>query len=152
MDYTKLKEQWLIEENEAFQGWGFSHINGRWSHEKPKWDYKEIVCSYLKDNHKLLDMGTGGGEFLLTLNHPYNLTHVTEAYPPNAELCFKKLSSLGISVSQVFEDNYLPFKDESFDISEVNRILKPGGFFITQQVDGNSNIELSLALMPNHKN
>ena len=28
-------------------------------------------------------MGTGGGEFLLTLDHPFYNTVVTESYPPN---------------------------------------------------------------------
>lgn len=50
-------------------------------------------------------MGTGGGKFLLTLDHPYNLTSVTEAYPPNVELCKNKLSPFGIEVKQVFDDN-----------------------------------------------
>lgn len=27
------------------------------------WDYKEFISKYLKPNYKLLDMGTGGGEF-----------------------------------------------------------------------------------------
>ncbi|WP_346916771.1 hypothetical protein [Clostridium sp.] len=39
--------------------------------------------SYLKTEHRLLDMGTGGGEFLLTLDHPFYNTVVTESYPSN---------------------------------------------------------------------
>ncbi|RAK11239.1 hypothetical protein C8C77_103227 [Halanaerobium saccharolyticum] len=41
----------------------------------------------------------------MTLDHPYNLTSVTEAYPPNVELCKNKLSPFGIEVKQVFDDN-----------------------------------------------
>lgn len=89
-------------------------------------------------------MGTGSGEFLLTMNHPYNLTSVTEAYTPNIKLCRETLLPLGITVAQTFNDNKLPFDNDvfdiiinrhsSFDLYEVNRVLKSGGYFITQQV------------------
>jgi SAM-dependent methyltransferase len=137
-------------ENHAFQGWGFSHIDGRWDEPNPPWDYKAVIKSYLKDTDILLDMGNGGGEVLLTLNHPYKNTYATEAYAPNFELCKKVLSPLGITVVQTYTDenlntdDKLPFEDnyfnviinrhESFDLKEVNRSLKRGGYFITQQV------------------
>ena len=47
---------------------------------------------------ELLDMGTGGGEFLLTLGHPGEHTTVTEGYPPNVQLCRQRLEPLGIQV------------------------------------------------------
>jgi len=151
---TELIKQWELEEKHAFQGWDFSHIDDRWDEPNPPWDYKEVVKSYLKDTDILLDMGTGGGEVLLTLDHPYKNTYATEAYPPNFELCKKTLSPLGITVVQTYTDenlntdDKLPFEDgifdviinrhESFDLTEVNRTLKRGGYFITQQV-GNKN-------------
>ena len=42
------------------------------------WNYEEIIRSYLNDKARLLDYDTGGGEFLLSLNHPFNLTYATE--------------------------------------------------------------------------
>ena len=39
-----------------------------------------LVKHYLKPDHELLDMDTGGGEFLLSLKHPYEKTSATEAY------------------------------------------------------------------------
>ena len=160
MDYIKLKEEWIAEENAAFQGWDFSRLNGRWEEEALKWDYIEIVQEYLKSDDVLLDMGTGGGEILLTIKHPYHLTYVTEAYAPNAELCQKTLAPLGIHVYQVYGDynENLPFENEmfdvvinrheSFDMKEVNRILKPDGFFITQQVGSENNLNMRKALLP----
>jgi len=158
MDKNKLKALWLAEENAAFEGWDFSRLEGRRQQNQTSWDYKEIILSYLKNDSKLLDMGTGGGEFLLTLNHPPNLTYVSEQYPPNVELCNKVLSPLGITVKQPISDHELPFDDEmfdiiinrheSFDMAEVSRILKPKGIFVTQQVGGKDDEGLFQALFP----
>ena len=157
MDLIKVKEYWLSEERKSFQGWDFSYIDKRKSEEPLPWSYDKLVLQYLKHDSSLLDMGTGGGEHLLTLNHPNCNTFATEAYPPNFELCKKTLTPLGIDVRQVFNDNYLPFENESFDIiinrheafdiNEVYRLLKPKGLFITQQVGGLNNKELSKFLI-----
>lgn len=159
MNDNDLKTQWKYEENFAFQGWDFSHIDGRWESETLPWDYREIVLSFLKSTDKLLDMGTGGGECLLSFKHPYALTSVTEAYPPNVELCNKKLAPLGITVVQTYEDDKLSFENnsfaivinrhESFDSAEVARILKKGGYFITQQVGVKNDFDLSQRLIKN---
>ena len=158
MTNTELIKLWETEENYAFQGWDFSHLDGRWDSPEPPWDYKNIIKSYLKDTDILLDMGTGGGEFLLTLGHPYKNTYATEAYAPNFELCKQTLSPLGITVAKTYTDenlnadDKLPFdndffdiiinRHESFDLTEVNRTLKHGGYFITQQVGNKNSNEL----------
>jgi len=152
MDYTKLKQQWMIDEKAAFYGWDFQYLDNRWEHDPLHWDYKQIIQQYLQDSSLLLDMGTGGGEFLLTLNHPYLLTSVTEGYKPNFDQCQKTLSPLGIDVRMIMDDDHIPFEDSSFDIvinrhesfniQEVKRILKPEGIFITQQVGGDNDQEL----------
>lgn len=157
MEYMRLKEYWLSEEQQGFKGWDFSYLDNRVIEEPLPWNYDEIVRQYLNPDSILLDMGTGGGEYLLTLNHPYCNTYATEGYPPNFELCQNTLKPLGIDVRQVFGDSQLPFEDEifdiiinrheSFDINEVYRLLKPNGVFITQQVGGLNNKELSKFLI-----
>ncbi|MNI47880.1 hypothetical protein D3C73_1024200 [compost metagenome] len=102
-------------------------------------------------------MGTGGGEFLLSLSPPAGRTHTTEAHLPNYELCQSTLPAHGIDVSFVQDDYTLPYESrffdlvinrhESFSAEEVYRILKPGGVFITQQVGGMNNRELSRFLL-----
>lgn len=159
MNLEYLRNNWESEEAHAFKGWDFSYINGRWANEDLPWDYHSIVLSFLKNSDKILDMGTGGGEFVLTLNHPYTLTSVTEAYPPNVKVCKEILEPLGITVKQVYKDDDLPFENSSFDVIinrhesfntyEVNRILKKDGFFITQQVGGKNNNDLSRQLIDN---
>lgn len=159
MNLVDLKNKWLLEEIESFKGWDFSHLDGRWEEEKIPWDYKQWVMNNIKSEAKLLDMGTGAGEFLLTLGHPYENTSVTEAWAPNVKLCKDTLEPLGIRVKQVFKDDQLPFAEDSFDViinrhesydvREVKRILKRNGLFITQQVGGKNNELLSKALIPN---
>lgn len=153
MNYSFLISQWKKEETFAFHGWDFSHIENRHKCFNLPWNYKDIINSFLKDSHKLLDMGTGGGEFLLTLNHPFKSTSVTESFPPNIELCKTKLSPLGINIIQTYDDNHIKIDNNTFDIiinrhesfnpTEVLRILKTKGYFITQQVGGLNNNDLS---------
>lgn len=152
-DYNALREKWEELENFDFESWDFSQISGKIKEEPLPWDYKEIIQEHLTKDMKLLDMGTGGGEFLLTLNHPYENIYATEGYEPNYELCMEKLAPLGINVTRIIGDESLPFEDsffdiiinrqESFDSREVWRALKPGGLFITQQVGGLNNKALS---------
>ncbi len=156
-------EQWYQVEEKSFIGWDFSYLKGRWKEGKLPWEYDEIVRRYLKPDHQLLDMGTGGGEYLLSLNHPYDHTYVTESWEPNVKLCKKRLEPLGIRVKETEDsDHYpvttrLPFKDnffdiiinrhESYNLSEVDRVLKPNGLFLTQQVGGMNNNVLSKYLI-----
>lgn len=157
MNLEDLKNYWKHEENHTFKGWDFSYINNRISEDTLPWNYKEIVENNIKNYIIVLDMGTGGGEFLLSLNRKKARFYATESYKPNLILCTNILKPYDIEVREVTDDNNLPFEDnyfdliinkhESFSLSEVTRILKPGGKFITQQVGGKNNIEMSKFLL-----
>ncbi|WP_232729813.1 class I SAM-dependent methyltransferase [Paenibacillus phocaensis] len=157
LERSELKKLWEAEEAKGFQGWDFSALNGRLEEEELPWDYRAMVQQHLHQETVMLDMGTGGGEFLLSLSPPPGRTYATEAYQPNYELCQAKLPAYGIEVAKVEEDDRLPYQDEFFDLvinrhesfsaREVYRILKPGGVFITQQVGGQNNRELSRYLL-----
>lgn len=160
MNCNELRAYWKLEEEKGFQGWDFSYLSGRFVEQSLPWDYKKIVqtaMSNLGGDGVILDMGTGGGEFLLSLSPLAGRTHATEAYLPNYELCKSTLPAHGIEVSLVQDDCRLPYKSqffdlvinrhESFSVEEVYRILKPGGVFITQQVGGMNNRELSQFLL-----
>ena len=163
MDKNKLKEEWLKEEKMAhIHGWDFSHIYGRYSEEENlPWDFRTVINKYLKNNMKLLDMETGGGEFLLSLNHPKHNTSAIEGYQPNVELCKKVLLPLGIDFKEADGDEKLPFENEYFDIitnrhgaynvTELKRVLKKDGIFVTQQVGAENDRELVEMLLPKYK-
>lgn len=160
MDFARLKEQWLEEERIAhIHGWDFSHIGGRYEEGQDiPWNYEAIVRRYLSRDAKLLDIDTGGGEFLLSLNHPYNNTSATEGYPPNVILCRSVLLPFGIDFREAKDVGDLPFGDNSFDIvinrhgdfnvNELFRVLKPGGVFVTQQVGAENDRKLVDLLLP----
>ncbi|MBS6196587.1 MAG: class I SAM-dependent methyltransferase [Clostridiales bacterium] len=160
MNRTLLKELWKSEELEAhIHGWDFSHIHDRYTEETDlPWDYKKIVQTYLKTENTLLDIDTGGGEFLRSLNHPPKLTSATEGYPPNVILCRKELLPLGIDFREASDYTRLPFADNSFDLiinrhgnfdpAELYRLLKKGGIFVTQQVGEDNDRELVELLLP----
>ena len=160
MNTQELKQIWLKEQEAAhIHGWDFSHINGRFEEENDlPWDYKQIVLSYLKEDMELLDIDTGGGEFLLSLHHPYHNMSATEGYPPNVLLCERTLLPLGIDFKEMSQYDSMPFDDNSFDIiinrhgnynvEELYRVIKPNGLFITQQVGSDNDKELIRLLCP----
>ncbi|MBQ8510037.1 MAG: class I SAM-dependent methyltransferase [Clostridia bacterium] len=153
MRQDELLARWRAEERAAhIHGWDFSYIEGRYSEEALPWDYRAVILRQLRPEMKLLDIDTGGGEFLLSLNHPHRNISATEAYPPNAALCRETLLPLGIDFREADGGERLPFDDGTFDMvinrhgnfnaREIHRVLKDGGMFITQQVGAENDREL----------
>ena len=156
----KLIAAWKKEEEIAhIHGWDFSHIDGRCEEAPLPWEYRQIIGEYLTPDKKLLDIDTGGGEFLLSLHHPHAHTAATENYPPNVQLCRQTLLPLGIDFRQADGNGKLPFPDGSFHMvidrhgdfnpGEIYRVLKPGGIFIMQQVGAENERELVQLLCGN---
>lgn len=183
-DDQALVAGWLREEStwqQQFRGWDFSQLvsSGRisfnMSEEQLGWDYTKIICQTLakltdSDNEKkndeiyLLDLGTGGGEYLeeilpkLPIKEKKLTVFATESYKPNYLLAKQRLTPYGVTVIQTDSDSLyslLPFADDGpkFDLiisrhtcynsREVDRLLRfRSGIFITQQVDGTSGGDL----------
>ena len=154
MDRNELVRIWKEEEKIAhIHGWDFSHIAGKYTEQDDlPWDLREVIGQYLRPEMKILDIDTGGGEFLLSLHHPFENTAATENYPPNVTLCEEVLAPLGIDFRPGDGKGPLPFEDGCFDLvmdrhgdfnaEEIYRVLKPGGLFITQQVGAENDREL----------
>ena len=160
MTDEELKSIWKKEEEIAhIVGWDFSHINGRYEEEEDlPWDYDRIIRDYLKPQYRILDYDTGGGEYLLSLNHPYENTCATEGYPPNVELCKQRLIPLGIDLRECNDAANIPFADASFDMiinrhggfvpEEIHRLLKDGGIFVSEQVGSKNDRDLVKMVLP----
>lgn len=143
---------------QPFQGWDFSYLEGRWQSSSVPWDYRGLVMDRAAQAHTMLDVGTGGGEFLSALLPLPPRTLATEAYGPNVRVAHRRLSPLGVPVVQLDdkEGNLLPFANTVFDLvidrhegyraSEIFRILRPGGRFLTQQVGGENCMDINRAL------
>lgn len=157
----KLLESWKKEETIAhIHGWDFSHLEGRYTEEEDlPWDYRQEILSRLCPDMHLLDIDTGGGEFLLSLKHPPERCAATEGYGPNVALCKEVLLPLGVDFREADGKEQLPFPDESFHMvidrhgdfnpEEIHRVLKPGGLFITQQVGADNDRALVELLLGN---
>jgi len=139
-----------------FSGWDWDYLSDRWLENPPSWDYRQIVLERLRDSASMLDMGTGGGEFLSSLQPFPAEIYATECYPPNIPIAQARLEPLGVRVLGLPNEHQLPFPDNSLELvinrhegyvaKEVKRILKPGRNFITQQVGGRNMIELNQQL------
>ncbi|MBS5111321.1 MAG: methyltransferase domain-containing protein [Coprobacillus cateniformis] len=154
MNKEQLLNEWLKEEKVAhIKGWDFSHLQDRYVEEDQlPWDFYTVIKKYLTNDMQLLDMETGGGEFLLSLNHPKNMTSAIEGYKPNVDYCRKVLLPLGVDFKEADGEEVLPFPNQKFDIitnrhgnynvSELRRLLKNNGLFMTQQVGAENDREL----------
>ncbi|MGH9197027.1 MAG: class I SAM-dependent methyltransferase, partial [Acidimicrobiia bacterium] len=145
-----------VAESHPIVGWDFSWLDDRLTTTSLNWSYEEFVVDLVKGSPNMLDMDTGGGEWLSGLPKRSPMTVATESWPPNTPVAAKRLKPFGISVVQVepAPDNSeqtpsesrgrLPFADEFFHLitnrhasflaSEVSRVLARGGTFITQQL------------------
>jgi SAM-dependent methyltransferase len=152
-------EAMLAHAGGPMQGWDFSYLSRteRMASEPLPWSYGSLVIAAMADAGSMLDMGTGGGEFLSALRPLPLDTHATEGWAPNIPIARKRLEPLGIAVyGFASEDDPLPFPDQTFDLvinrheaydpAEVLRVLRPGGRFITQQVGGESERDLNRLL------
>ncbi|WP_273130912.1 class I SAM-dependent methyltransferase [Metabacillus sp. HB246100] len=153
----KTFEDFLNETNQ-FLGWDFSFITetDRMTSEPLSWSYGSMAYSLLPCVKVMLDMGTGGGEFLSKLRPLPIQTYATEGYEPNVSLAINRLEPLGVKVLPIESDEELPFENQFFDLilnkhesyspKGIRRVMKRDGIFLTQQVGGQDCIEINNAL------
>lgn len=149
-------------ERRPLTGWSLDY-GGRIASENP-WDFSEQAARAAGHSPDLLDIGTGGGEWLAGLPHRPARTVAVEGWPPNVEVARRRLEPLGVQVfavepaapnveqAQGGAGGALPFDEASFHLitarheaylpREVRRVLAPGGRFLTQQVASGASDDL----------
>ena len=126
------------------KGWDFSCV--RAGRSPVPWKYTDIVRQYLKPTDRVLDIGTGGGEIFFSLAPCFGQAVGIDHNPTMIETAQQNLAMLStdnITLMRMEGDD-LQFKAEEFDIvllrhlrvhvDQIMRVLRPGGYFITQMV------------------
>ncbi|WP_430786463.1 class I SAM-dependent methyltransferase [Virgibacillus flavescens] len=155
MKKDNLFDYYLSEKDKPFKGWDFSYVSetGRMQSGLISWSYGSFVRPFVQKSNAMLDMGTGGGEFLSRMQPFPKETYATEAYLPNVSVAKERLGPIGVKVVQIEEDSDLPFEDNQFDLimnkheayspAEIRRIISENGIFVTQQVGGLNDAEIN---------
>jgi SAM-dependent methyltransferase len=134
-------------------GWDFGWLDGRAVTAEPSWHYPELARELLRDADTVLDIDTGGGELLASLDPPAGRTWAAESWPPNVPVAAERLAPSGV---EVVGTEGLPFDDGKFslvlnrhgrfDAAGIARVLAGGGTVLTQQVGSEDGVELNHAL------
>ena len=149
----------LLEEAQTHPvgGWDFSWLGDRMETKPLPWDFADLVNGLARAVDTMLDLGTGGGEWLASLPRRPQVTVATESWHPNVVVARDRLAPLGIEVVEVESclDNddqgpegadgpKLPFDDHVFELviarheafvaREVARLATDRGHFATEQV------------------
>lgn len=152
--FTQLVEDAI---NQSFTVWDFTYVDGRITESDTFWSYHDLAQQLTNSATAMVDMCTGGGEFLDSLNKLPNPTFATEGYKPNVAIATQRLSKRGVTVVEAIDGQPLPLPDQHFDIvinrhgayspEELRRIMKPtGATFLTQQVGSDNAVGLNEAL------
>ncbi|MBN1813739.1 MAG: class I SAM-dependent methyltransferase [Anaerolineae bacterium] len=142
MTYEELKR--IADSVGEREGWDFSRVQD--AREPVPWDYLDVVRRYLRATDRVLDVGTGGGEKLLSLVGCFDSALGVDVSTEMIETAKKNKAVAQVeAVSfEVMPAEALRFADDTFDVvlnrhctvdvRETFRVLRPGGYFITQQV------------------
>ncbi|MFI9384524.1 class I SAM-dependent methyltransferase [Kutzneria sp. NPDC052558] len=150
----------LIAEGAAVpvEGWDFSWFEGRATEARPSWGYARMIGERMATVESVLDVQTGGGEVLNTVEKLPARTAATDGWPPSVAVARRLLEPRGVEVVQAGNLDPLPFPDASFELvvsrhptevgwSEIARVLRPGGTYLSQQVGSGSMHEVSEAFL-----
>jgi len=121
--------------------------------------YNEMVIAkqYVTSDDHLAFMSVDQGEFAKAYEDYPALTYDVEPYG-DIEVVKQKLADLPIRATQLTKDNKMPFKDDrinvlineysNYDKYEIQRVIKPGGYFIVNQFGSENYKEVMQMFMP----
>ncbi len=106
------------------------------------WDFRQRAKAFLRPGVRALYLGQGDPEWLLSSGHPFPLLCLALG-PETLPTWQRALGSLGGQAAP-WQEGALPFADGSFGLvlhrygpcpyGEVRRVLRPGGFCLTEQL------------------
>jgi SAM-dependent methyltransferase len=138
--YSQQELDRLLDQVRARRGWDFSGMSDR--RQPVPWEYRDVVLRYLRSADVVLDVGTGAGEQLRGLAPFFGHGLGIDADPDMVRLASEGAAAgnlrFGVCSEQlesvpgrfdVIIDRHAPF-----DLSAIVGHLRPGGYFLTQQV------------------
>jgi ubiquinone/menaquinone biosynthesis C-methylase UbiE len=142
MDRDELRR--MIAEIEPRRGWDFSRM--RVDRDPSPWGFLDVARRYLKPTDHVLDTGTGGGEKFLSLADAFGTGIGVDPDPEMLAVARENTPPALVDRVSFLEGRAeaLPVDDAScdivlnrhavIDVTEATRVLRPGGYFLTQQV------------------
>jgi SAM-dependent methyltransferase len=137
--YSQQVLNGLLADVRPRRGWDFSAMNE--FRQPVPWEYGDVVLRYLRSSDIVLDVGSGAGERLrelaLSFDHGLGIDADPEMVRMAREgsagnLSFRVCSERLETVAEVFD--VILNRHAPFDLDAVAAHLRPGGYFITQQV------------------
>ncbi|OKP80107.1 SAM-dependent methyltransferase [Paenibacillus helianthi] len=136
-------------------GWDFSKLQV--TSEGIEWNFYEEVIRRSKGTDVLLDVGTGGGENVLSIASSFHSVFgidISSGMMETAKSNLNKANVSNVEFKQMSSD-HLEFPFDSIDVvscchapffsNEVGKVLKNGGTFLTQQVSEGDKLNLKNA-------
>jgi len=138
--YSQHELNELLTNSQPRTGWDFSQM--RTLRAPVPWDYGDVVARYLAPSYEVLDVGTGDGRQFASLAGKFRRGLGIDTDPEMIRLAAREHSSPslefrvggarleGVATSFPVIIN----RHATIDFGAVVAHLKPGGYFITQQV------------------
>lgn len=136
-------------------GWDFSRV--KCQSEEVAWDFYDVVRQNCKKSNILLDIGTGGGEALLSIadaalmlvgiDNSQGMIQTAQANVMSSHVSNVRILHMDADHIQ-FPDGFfqvISSRHSGFHPKEVARVLAEGGCFLTQQVGEADKLNLKRA-------
>lgn len=139
--YSNEELNRLISNTAGRRGWNFSIM--KTERQPVPWDYLKVVPLYLRPSDVVLDIGTGGGERFLEFSKYFKSGIGIDSDPEMVKTAMENGANIK-NVSFKIDTHKLTATKEKFDVilcrhapfdlPTVIAHLKPGGYFIMQEV------------------
>lgn len=141
--YTEKELQVIADDVGERSGWDFSRMTTE--REPVPWDYLEIVSNFLRLTDVVLDIGTGGGERLLSLSNNFGTAVGVDPDPGMVRVARDNaVGRSNVRFLRASAERLAPLDDGTFDVvltrhapvyvPELDRVTKADGLFICQEV------------------